>query len=127
MIYYKLTCIKELPEVEEGFSCTLSEYELNEPWLLLSRNREENRKMCALKAYADNDKFVEKKVDLSYAFPELKCPKCDNVSLFNYKYEIEPKYDDGVTTYYTGVGLECGLCGYKQKLVKVQTGCKVRW
>lgn len=129
MIYYTLTCIKDMPGVEKGFSRTFSEFGLNYPCgICFSNDSEEDEKMHILKQYRNNSEFVKVEPDLSEAVEELTCPKCGKVSLFTFADDEDKRYyDDGVEKWYKGTGLVCGCCGWKVYLSSVCTKTKVHW
>lgn len=129
MKYYKLTCIKDMPECEKGFSVTVSEESLkeNRGAVIYSHDPVKNDKIHALIYHKDNKDFVEVSIDLNKAYTEIKCPHCNKESLFLYESEEYSKYSGDVTYWYIDTGLECGICGFKKKLSSINTRHKVHW
>lgn len=124
LIYYNLECIRELPDVEQGYKCMhISQQELTRGpgWDRYDfRNRELNipyeeskqleKKLRMLFAYKDNERFVKKTLDLSRANQDLSCPYCKEKSLYHYESDLEKNYDAGVTKLYIHAGFQCGIC-----------------
>lgn len=124
MKYYKLTCIKDMPEVEVGFTCRMNEEELNGKCDLFDDDRDRETKMYILRHYKNNKDFVKVEIDLSEAIPNLACPKCGKISLFPCASKPYRKHDDGIDSYYLDVSVECGVCGFKQLISKNFTHSK---
>lgn len=123
MKYYKLTCLKELPDVDVGFSFTVSEDALNRgDSIVFEKNNIEKHTLIR---YKDSPKFVKVEIDLTRAKPDLLCPNCNKHSLFSYIDAETSEYDDGITEYYKDVGIECGVCCYKQLIARVNTRTRV--
>ena len=130
MIYYKLTCIKDMPDVEKGFSYSFLEDDLNPSGaVLFSNDKKEDFKIHTLLQYKDYPEFVQKEVDLSKAITELKCPYCNKESLFNFV-DSELKYHysgDDVNKWYQNSGVVCGICGWKKDLNSTCVKSKIDW
>lgn len=126
MKYYKLTCIKDMPEVEAGFTCRMSEEELKGKYDLFDENNDRKReaKMYALRRHKDNKNFVKVEIDLSKAIPNLTCPKCGKISLFPCVGKPYCEYDADIYSYYLDVSIECGVCRFKQLISKNFTHSK---
>lgn len=115
-----------MPEVENGFCCTISEEQLNYKCGFYDEDKEREHKMYVLRYYQNNSHFVKVEIDLSKAIQNLICPKCSEISLFPYASEEYRKYDcDDVYDYYIDTEIECGLCNFKQKLQSVFIRSKV--
>lgn len=129
MIYYKLTCIKDIPGLDAGFSHTFSKENLDYPGCIcFSNDPQEDEKINKLRRYMNYPDFIKTEPDLSYAVEELVCPKCGKMSLFTFKDNEDEKYTDGdVTRYYKGTGLICAFCNWKKYLSSVCTKTHVSW
>lgn len=135
MKYYKLTCIKDTPNVEKGFSYTVSEENLTDQHYSIFvddyntvEGEKKNNKINELISLYQTGKtdFVKTEIDLDRAIPQILCPKCHKASLFTYVCPEDRTYDDGVSSYYKRVGLECGFCDYTQELMNVHTRIKIQ-
>lgn len=124
---YKLTCIKDMPGVEKGFSYSFSEKHLLEGIRPITYDAELDKKIYSLFYNRNNEDFVKKEIDLDYAVKELKCPKCGRESLFTSIINRE-RYTCSCDVYkwYDDTGLECGICGWQVKLSSVCTETKVQ-
>ena len=124
MKYYKLTCIKDMPEIEAGFTCRMNEEEFNGKCDLFDDDRAREAKMYILRHHKNNKDFVKVEIDLSEAIPNLTCPKCGKVSLFPCASKPYREYDADIYNYYLDVSVECGVCGFKQLISKNFTHSK---
>lgn len=127
MIYYKLTCIKDMQGCKKGFSHTFAEYYHNEPAgsVLFSSDRKENRAINLLLEYQDDSEFVRKEYDFSEAVKVL-CPECKERTMFS-DFEEWQYSDDGVTKWYKKIFLVCVKCRKKVFVSSVCTKTKVSW
>ncbi len=126
MKYYKLTCIKDLPDVDIGYSCSFAETDLGNYFYF---DEDMDKKNCLLRYYNDN-RFIKMELDTDRAIPNLICPKCNKKSLFPKEADEYSEYQgDGVTYWYKEVFIECGYddCDYQQKISKVLIRTKVEW
>ena len=136
MKYYKLTLLKNLPDLNAGFSVTLNEWIMNEsPYGYNFRKPNSNstkedmeykEQVCTVWKYKDNPEWVKVEFDLSRAI-QIKCPNCETVGMFNYE---EPEYcksSDDVYRYYKDVGLWCPHCGHELHTHTVHTETRVRY
>lgn len=114
-MYLKLTAIKDMPEVESGFSWT---FMVDKDRLLpvipenFDRWKMED-KVDALRYYHKFPEFVKTEPDCERANKELLCPVCKEHTLFPYNEEEHYKYEILMR-----VGLECGKCGKKIGIMK---------
>ena len=127
MIYYKLTCIKDMPGCKKGFSYTFMEYYLNRPAgsVLFSSDKKEDRAINLLLEYQDDSEFVRKEYDFSEAVRVL-CPDCKERTMFSDSEERQFS-DDGVTRWYKEIFLVCAKCRKKVFVSSVCTKTKVSW
>lgn len=113
-IYYKLTCLKDMPGCKKGFSHTVCEDYLNRPRaILFSHNPEEQEAIETLVSEHDNTEFVKKEFDFDRAVDVL-CPVCKKRSMFLIFYEMEHRekfYDPR-----TYKKLRCVLCGREARI-----------
>ena len=135
MKYYRLTLLKDLPELKAGFSVVLNEWAMKNPCNILFRkpnsktNKEDDEygeQICTVWRYRDNPEWVKVEFDLSQAI-QIKCPDCEMVGMFNYEKQEQCHSDDGVDSYYKTVGLECPHCGYELDTHTVHTRTRVRY
>ncbi len=127
MIHYKLTCIKDMPECNKGFSYSFSEddLDLSQP-ILFSSNEEENTKINCLKFYQNNTEYVSKELDEQKSL-EVNCPSCGRKTLYPH-IEKGRTYDDGVTKYWSSIYMVCANCGKKLPVItKMPTRITVKW
>ena len=115
-MYYKLTAIKDMPEVENGFSWTFWAY--NDELLPVKPENFDRWKLedkiYALRYNRKFPEFVKTEPDYDWANKELLCPVCKEPTLFPYNEETNrDKYNVIVVA-----GLECGKCGKKIEITK---------
>jgi len=134
MKHYKFTCIKDTPQVEKGFSYSFREelLEMRNYSICYSHDRELDEKIHWLRAYGEDSQYkeyVEKELDLDYAVKELRCPKCNTISLFSERIneDREVHIADVGTYWYDDTGLQCGVCGWSVILDSVCTKKKIDW
>lgn len=127
MIYYKLTCIKDMPGCNEGFFHVFNEYYLTQPAgsVLFSSDRKEDRAINLLLEYQDDPEFVRKEYDFSEAVDVL-CPECKERTMFS-DFEEGQYSDDGVTKWYKKIFLVCVKCRKKVFVSSVCTKTKISW
>lgn len=148
MIYYRLTCLQDIPITnepdvnvcEKGFSFTIADEWLNEKcymtWIsdkqlegydFHTRRDILSPKVEALRQFYKHPQFVKVEPDLNYAHKELRCPKCRCHALFTKYGETRKHYDGDVTKWFQSFGLECGLCDYTTNLGEICTKTKIDW
>ena len=129
MIYYKLTCIKDMPGVEKGFSHSFKEeyLSLRSGGVSWSDNRKLDKKINILLSNRNEKEFVKIEPDFDRAIKELKCPRCNKESLFVCIGDEKSRYDADVTVYSEDVMLKCPVCRWCKKITSIVTGTKVDW
>lgn len=135
MKYYKLTLLKDLPDINAGFSITLDEDAMKEPFRYVYKkpnaksvqeDREYNEKVHTICEYMDNPQWVKIEFDLSKAI-QIECPNCKTNGMFSYEEPEQCHSDNGVSTYYKNVGLWCPHCEHQLKTHTVYTKTEVRY
>lgn len=135
MRHYIVTLLKDLPDVEAGFTFSMNEKELKDhQWYLFdSPNSVEistenyNHKVHQVLRYKDNTEWVSITLDYSKTV-QVICPKCNTLGMFSFKdEELERVHDADVTKWYRKCGLECCVCGNKLYTHAVCEETKVYW
>lgn len=126
MKYYKLTLLKDLPNLKAGFSITLSESQFDNPfgygyikpglyYYNTKESREYTEQVYEICRYKSNAEWVKVEPDFSKGI-KLRCPNCGQIGMFSYVLpELERVQETPVDDvyYYRHYGLECAECGFK--------------
>lgn len=114
---YIVTLLKDLPEVEAGFSFHCDEEVMeNFSHILLKSQREDmtdsafTYKVQLVLKYQNMNDWVKIIPDYSNAVP-IGCPNCGNVGMFPFTDEqLDREFSAGILRWYRNYGVEC-LCG----------------
>lgn len=134
MKYYKLTLLKDLPNLNAGFSVVLSEeimekspYGYYFPKPNSSSNEEDleySEQIDIVWEHRNDPEWVKVEFDLSKAV-QIRCPNCGTLGMFTYEEPERCHSDDGVYRYYVTVGLLCPHCEHQLSTHTIHTRTKV--
>ena len=121
MKQYTVTLLKDLPDIDAGFSFSINEDDLANPHRAFFKSPDESMSdddyKCLIRTVLEcrnKPSWVEIKLDYSKAIP-VTCPNCGTFGMFPFDGgKPERRYDSSmaITRYYQTYGLECG-CGHK--------------
>ena len=118
-MYYKVTLLKVLPDVEAGFSFSISEDALKDHGSFYFKTKDKewnddyNYKCHVLLSYKDNKNWVKIEPDMSRAI-KIKCPSCGCDGMFAYWGEkTHPEWNGVDYVGYKHLGLICPMCKTK--------------